>query len=58
MRKPFLRVLKWIGQIPVTAVCTDCGREFQVPLAQISISAAQQSLKSQFAKHKCAEKPA
>lgn len=27
MKKPFLRVTKWLGDIPVEAECTSCGAE-------------------------------
>jgi hypothetical protein len=31
MKKPFLRVTKWLGTIPVEAVCTSCAdAKFQV----------------------------
>jgi hypothetical protein len=31
MKKPFLRVTKWLGDIPVEAVCTSCTEvKFQV----------------------------
>jgi hypothetical protein len=58
MPKPILRVVKWIGERPVVGVCTDCGLEFKVPVQSVSrVSDAQESLKSQFAKHKCAAIP-
>jgi hypothetical protein len=54
MPKPILRVVEWIGRLPVVGVCADCGREFKVPRQSMSgVSDAQKSLKSQFAKHKC-----
>lgn len=50
-----LRVTKWLGPVPAVAVCSDCGREFKVPLALLKqTSAAQESLRKQFAEHKCA----
>jgi hypothetical protein len=54
-QKRNLRVTKWIGTVPAIAVCTACTREFKVPLLQLSpSSAAQESLRLQFAEHKCA----
>jgi hypothetical protein len=56
MPKRNLRVTKWIGTVPAVAVCTACSREFKVPLTILkSIVAAQESLRLQFAEHKCPE---
>ncbi len=49
-----LRVEKWLGTVPVVAVCTRCGRDFRVPLALLKRTTdAQESLRKQFAEHKC-----
>jgi hypothetical protein len=54
MRQRNLRVVKWIGTIPVIGVCTVCDRSFTVPLpAMKKVADAQESLKVQFAEHKC-----
>jgi hypothetical protein len=56
MPKRNLRVTKWIGTVSAVAVCTACSREFKVPLTILkSIVAAQESLRLQFAQHKCPE---
>jgi hypothetical protein len=53
-QKRILRVTKWIGTVPAVAVCTACAREFKVPMLQLSpSSAAQESLRVQFAEHQC-----
>jgi hypothetical protein len=50
-----LRVTKWLASVPAVAVCTQCGREFKVPLLSLKrTSEAQESLRKQFAEHKCA----
>jgi hypothetical protein len=49
-----LRVEKWLGPVPAVAVCTQCGRNFKVPLALLKrTTEAQESLRKQFAEHKC-----
>jgi hypothetical protein len=49
-----LRVAKWLGTIPVVGVCTLCNREFKVPLSAIKrVADSQESLRLQFAAHKC-----
>jgi hypothetical protein len=49
-----LRVVKWIGTIPVIGVCTFCDRSFTVPLPALKrVADAQESLSVQFAQHKC-----
>jgi hypothetical protein len=54
-----LRVQKWLGTVPAIAVCTHCGREFNVPLAlRKRTTDAQESLRKQFAEHKCSEEDA
>jgi hypothetical protein len=50
-----LRVTKWLGRVPAVGVCSDCGREFKVPVPLLKrASDAQESLRKQFAEHKCA----
>jgi hypothetical protein len=49
-----LRVEKWLGPVPAAALCTQCGRNFKVPLASLKrLTEAQESLRKQFAEHKC-----
>ena len=49
-----LRVVKWLGQLPATRVCSPCNRQFQVPMTGMKrIADAQESLRVQFAEHKC-----
>ncbi len=56
MKARNLRVTKWLGPVPAVAVCSDCGREFKVPLALLKrTSDSQESLRKQFAEHKCAD---
>ena len=56
MAKRNLRVVKWLGSVPVAAVCTGCNREFKVPMtAMKKITEAQESLRRQFAEHVCPE---
>ena len=51
-----LRVTKWLGPVPAVAVCTECGREFKAPLTSLKrTSDAQETLRKQFAEHKCPE---
>ena len=51
-----LRVTKWLGPVPAVAVCTECGREFKAPLPSLKrTSDAQETLRKQFAEHKCPE---
>ena len=39
---------------PAVAVCTTCGKEFKVSLNELrQVSAAQQSLQTQFSEHEC-----
>jgi hypothetical protein len=52
-----LRVTKWLGPVPAVAACSQCGREFKVPLTLLKRTLdAQESLRKQFAEHKCAQK--
>ena len=54
MLKRNLRVLKWLGLVPVIATCTACGREFKVPQASMKrVADSQESLRVQFAEHQC-----
>ena len=56
MVKRNIRVTKWIGMVPAIAVCTACGRDFKVALNELrQVTAAQESLRSQFAAHVCNE---
>ena len=49
-----LRVTKWLAMVPVAGVCTQCNREFQVPVKSLSrVADAQQSLRTQFNEHTC-----
>ena len=49
-----VRVIKWLGTIPVVAVCSLCHREFRVLLNSMKqVGDAQESLRVQFAEHKC-----
>jgi hypothetical protein len=58
MLKRNLRVVKWLGMVPVVATCTSCGREFKVPVTSIKrVSDAQESLRVQFAEHRCSNVP-
>jgi hypothetical protein len=59
MQKPNLRVVKWLGTIPVTAVCTSCNREFKVSRIDMKgLADAQESLRVQFAEHECKDEDA
>jgi hypothetical protein len=54
MAKVNLRVTKWLGTVPAVGVCTNCERVFKVPLESLKRTAdAQESLRKQFAEHKC-----
>jgi hypothetical protein len=55
----YLRVSKWVGQIPVVGVCTLSNRELRIPMIAMNrVSDAQESLKLQFAQHTCTVKSA
>jgi len=57
MAKRILRVLKWLGTTPAIAICTQCNREFKVPLEVLKrVGGAAENLKLQFAHHQCEEK--
>lgn len=54
MAKRNLRVVKWLGMTPAVAVCTGCARDFKVSLEALKRTVdAQESLRKQFAEHKC-----
>jgi hypothetical protein len=54
MPKRNLRVLKWIGTVPVIATCSMCKQEFRVSASDLKkLAAAQESLQRQFAEHLC-----
>jgi hypothetical protein len=56
MTKRNLRVVKWLGQVPAIGACTVCDRQFKVPMTSLkSLVDAQDSLRVQFAEHKCQE---
>jgi hypothetical protein len=49
-----IRVMKWLGTVPVVGVCSNCNREFKVSLTALARPAdAQESLRRQFSEHKC-----
>lgn len=59
MAKRSLRIVKNLGRIPVVAVCTVCGKAFDVPLGALgSVKDAEASLNQQFYEHKCDRKDA
>lgn len=54
MPQRILRVTKWLKTVPAVAVCTACNREFTVPLSALQrVANAKESLRLQFAQHKC-----
>lgn len=54
MQKRRLRVTKWLGTVPVIAICSACDRELKVPLTALNrVLEAQQSLQQQFDGHTC-----
>jgi hypothetical protein len=49
-----LRVTKWLGPVPAVGACSQCGREFKVPMTLLKrTTEAQESLRKQFAEHRC-----
>ena len=51
-----LRVTKWLRTVPAVGICTVCNSQFEVPLTAIKrVADAQESLRFQFAEHKCKE---
>jgi hypothetical protein len=54
MPKRHLRVVKLLGNIPATGICTFCDRLFTVPFESLKKAAdAQWNLDAQFKEHKC-----
>ena len=54
MAKRILRVVKWLRQTPVIAVCESCGCQFKAPMTALAKTKdAQASLQQQFDSHKC-----
>ena len=54
VKPPILRVTKWLTVTPAIAVCTQCNREFRVPLSALARTKdAQDYLQQQFDQHKC-----
>ena len=54
MAKRILRVIKWLRQTPVIAVCESCGQQFKAPVTTLSKTKdAQINLQQQFDLHKC-----
>jgi hypothetical protein len=54
MSKPTLAVVEWMGLVPATAVCSECGLEFVLPASELcSVQQATRSLHSQFEEHRC-----
>jgi hypothetical protein len=54
MQKRNLRVVKWLGTVPVVAVCSACNRKFQVsPIDMKGLQARKRSLRVEFAEHEC-----
>jgi hypothetical protein len=57
MPKRNLRVMKWLGTTPAIAVCTDCNKEFRVPLELLKrVAGSHEYLKREFSRHQCTEK--
>lgn len=54
MEKRNLRVVKWLASTPALGECTNCQRQFAVPIPALKrASDAQESLRKQFSEHKC-----
>lgn len=54
MPRRILRVTKWLTVTPAVAVCTQCNREFKVPLTALARTKdAQDYLQQEFDRHKC-----
>ena len=54
MAKRILRVIKWLRQTPVMAVCESCGHQFKAPMTALTKTKdAQINLQQQFDSHKC-----
>jgi hypothetical protein len=53
-QKRNLRVTKWLGTVPVIAICSVCTTTFKVPLTALNrVTDAQKSLQLQFDTHQC-----
>ena len=58
-KKPSLRVVKWLSQTPVIAVCAACSTQFKVPLTELTKTKdAQAYIQEQFERHKCKQEDA
>lgn len=54
MPRRILRVTKWLTVTPAVAVCSQCQREFKVPLASLARTKdAQDYLQKEFDRHAC-----
>jgi hypothetical protein len=54
MKPRILRVTKWLTTTPAIAVCTQCQREFKVPLTALArTKEAQDYLQQAFDRHVC-----
>lgn len=54
MARRILRVIKWLRQTPVMAVCEACGQPFKAPLTALAKTKdSQASLQQQFDSHNC-----
>jgi hypothetical protein len=54
MKPRILRVTKWLTMTPAIAVCTQCQREFKVPLTALARTKdAQNYLQQAFDRHVC-----
>jgi hypothetical protein len=53
-KKPILKVTEWLDSVPSVAVCSFCGREFKVPVTELSkIKDTQVYLQTAFDTHLC-----
>jgi hypothetical protein len=58
-KKRTLKVTKWLGTVPVIAVCSACSHQFKVPLTALNrVVQAQENLQLQLAGHKCTREKA
>ena len=55
MVKRTIRVVKWLSTTPAVAVCTDCAREFTVPMSALTRTSA--NMQEQFDRHRCEIEP-
>jgi hypothetical protein len=52
-----MRITRTISGIPVAAVCTECTREFKLPMTMMGkTSGARANLQELFDRHKCKSK--